>query len=336
MQSSKTRAVNNILNRSAARRQSSSVTASTSPDVIRGSAVATTTGYEPISSDLCRVRVEIRNSNTSKEALLASIQSALGENVQPVEGSFQLVVEASGSNATREYIGLVSKGLCTRSIDKTDIGHRYAAVASNVLMDSVDDTVWNMTSTGSGALVLSRQVEEDLSELLEMARYRNSGNRNYKAVLTASATTASYARFYNSMTKTLDHGYVCGREENGDIVIASRNLEDLVSVDPREVICASNIHLDNTELEMHRALYKGGIKCPSHLVRAMRTQRTGGTDNVFKGDRLKALALATDTETPLDPNSVSYTDMREYYRQMYAYSPEYYEMFEKLITDSGF
>jgi hypothetical protein len=48
------------------------------------------------------------------------------------------------------------------------------------------------------------------------------------------------------------------------------------------------------------------------------------------------VALVTETEQPLDPEKVSYENMREYYKQMYAYAPEYYAEFEKMISESGF
>lgn len=333
MQSSKSFAIDNVLKRSREKQNSAD---KTQASVLAGSAIATTTGYDPISDSLCRVRVEIRNSNTTKEALSASVKAALGENVQPVRGSFQCIAhDTNSTHQTREYVGLVTKGIETRTIEKSSLGERYSTMAANVLMDSTDDTVWNMATSPSGQIVLSRQVDENLSELIEMARKRNTGNRNYKEALVAIANTASYAHFYNTLTGALDFGYVCGKED-GKIIVASRALEDLISVDDRELVSASNIHNDDKELDIHRSLHKSGLKCPAHLVRAMKAQRQNTHAGLFSGDRAKTVALVTDTQTPLDPHSVSFTDMREYYKQMYAYAPEYYAEFEKLITDSGF
>lgn len=334
MQSSKSLAIDNILRRTKNRQKNAD---QTQASVIAGSAVATTTGYEAISPDLCRVRVEIRNSDTTKEALLASVKAALGNNIQPVQGSFSCInYDANGMHQTREYVGLVAKGIETRTVEKAELGQRYATMAANVLMDSTDDSVWNMATSPTGHMVLSRQVDENLSELIEMARKRNTANRNYKDPLVAIANVASYAHFYNSQTKTLDFGYVCGREADGSVVIASRAFNDLVSVDERELISASNIHRDDLEYNIHKSLHTNGIKCPAHLIRGMRAQRDKANAGLFSGGRDKVEALVTNTETPLDPFSVSYTDMREYYRQMYAYAPEYFAEFEKLITESGF
>lgn len=319
------RAINNILDRVSARSTTAGTTAN------RSNVVANTTGFDPINDDLCRIRVEVHNARTmDAKAIRHAISAALGEGIEPVAGTFQQLPEIAGV-ATREYVGLVTKGLCTRVVAQADLNSGYSTVttAKNVLMDNTDNKVWNLTQAGNGQAVLSRQVDEDLTELLAMARMTNTKNRNYKDALVCMANTASYSRFYNPVIKTIDHGYVCGSEANGEIVIASRTLNDLVNVDDRMIVTSTNIHTDDAEYNIHASLYKGGIKCPSHLIQAMKAQR--GKQNVFQ-----TVALVTDTETPLDPNTVSYTDMREYYKQMYAYAPQYYNEFEKMISDYGF
>lgn len=320
-------AVNNILNRVAANRKTTTAGTNTK----RSNVVANTTGFDPIGSDLCRVRVELHGTaNMDGKQLRQAVSAALGEGVEPVIGTFQQLPEVAGV-ATREFVGLVTKGMCTRIMDVASVRAKYSEVttAKNVLMDNTDNTVWNMTPSGSGQVVLSRQVDEDLSDLLALARVANNKNRNYKDALVVMANTAAYSRFYNPVTKSTDHGYICGREANGEVVIASRTLNDLVNVDDRMIITCTNLHADDTEYRIHASLYKGGVKCPSHLIQAMKAQRQ--KQNVFQ-----TVALVTDTETTLDPESVSYTDMRDYYKQMYAYAPEYYNEFEKMISDHGF
>ena len=291
---------------------------------------ASMVGMSPISDDLCRVRVSIRGQSDNPSEYRSAIQSSLGSSVETVVGSFDKVTQDLKGSAN-EYVGLVKKGIETRSVATANVGQRYSTMAKNILMDNVDQSVWQLASDSNGVTVLSRQVEEDLSQLLEIARHTNTNNkRDYKEPLVAIANTASYARFYNPMIGSIDHGYVLGREADGNIVIASRTLNDLVDVDDRMLVLCSNIHTDDKELSIHQDLYKQRIKCPAFLIKSMKAQRDAGS-NVFK-----TVATVNSTEEPLDPESVSYTDARSYYKQMFAYAPEYYKEFETVINDYGF
>ena len=310
-------AIANVLKRTSERASTSSVYASM-------------LGMSPISDDLCRVRVSIRGQSKNPSEYRAAIQASLGACVEPVMGSFYQVTQ-DVQGAAVEYVGLVKKGIETRSMATAKVGGRYSTMAKNILMDNVDQSVWQLASDSNGVTVLSRQVEEDLSQLLEIARLNNSNNkRDYKEPLVAIANAASYARFYNPMLGAIDHGYVLGREADGNVVIASRTLNDLVDVDDRMLVVCSNIHTDDKELAIHQDLYRERVKCPAFLIKSMKAQRDAG-NNVFK-----TVATVNSTEEPLDPQSVSYTDARNYYKQMFAYAPEYYKEFETVINDYGF
>lgn len=311
-------AVANVLKRTSERSSVSS-----------GNIYASMVGMSPINSEICRVRVSIRGSSNNPAEYRAAIQASLGANVEPILGSFFTVTQET-NRAAMEYVGLVKKGIETRSTTTANLGERYATVAKNVLMDNVDQSVWQLASDSNGVTVLSRQVEEDISQLLEMARYKNTNNKDYKEPLVAVANAASYARFYNPMLGAIDHGYVLGREEDGNVVIASRALNDLVDVDDRMIVLCNNIHTDDRELAIHQTLYRNNVKCPAFLIPSMKRQRDAGT-NVFK-----TVALVTSTEEPIDPESIPYDDARSYYKQMFAYAPEYYKQFETIINDYGF
>lgn len=291
----------------------------------------TSSGFDHISKGLCRVRITASNAvNAKRSDLVSAVNKAFGNGVVAVAGSFQLINELDNSSA--EYVGLITKGLHTQSVATASIPDRFSAIAKNVLMDETDERVWNLVSENNGVSVLARQVDEDLGELVAIARMSNNQNRDFLSVLVAHAGVGQYARFYNPNTGTLDHGYVCGKEASGEVVIASRTLDDLIAVDDRHIVTSTNIHRDTTEFQIHKELHGHGIKCPSYLIQGMKAQRK--PQSLGLGNNV-AIASAT-SETPLDPNSVSYTDLRDYYRQVFAYAPEYYAEFEKIIDSHGF
>lgn len=299
-----------------------------------------TTGFDPIDKSLCRVRLTISNVYGEKptqadfrKAIMASYGNV---GIVPVEGSFQPVHTAEATVAgSQEYVGLITKGMQTRMVDAAEImeGGRYASLSSlnNVLMDSVDESVWSLVSNSGGQAVLARQVSEDLNDLVAIARSQDTRkNRNFLQVLVAQPRVAQFARFYNPGTKTIDHGYVCGRDTAGDIVIASRLMDDLINVDDRMVITATNIHREDAELMIHKELNRKGVKCPSFLIAGMKAQRAESKLG------FGVTTAAATSETPLDSESVSYTNLRDYYRQVFAYAPEYYNEIEKIIDSHGF
>ena len=294
----------------------------------RATAIASTSGIDPVSDSVCRVRVELKNCDwNNPKDLLLSVANTLGDGIIPVEGSFQRVDDRNNI-----FVGLVTRGIATCTVAESEFNQRFTQVAKNVLMDNTDQSVWNLVSNEQGQVVLARQLDENLTDLVAIARANNSHNKNFHEVECVNPVTAGYSRFYNVVTSSLDHGYVCGQEESGVLVVASRSLNDLVEVDPRLLVTCSNIHVDNDEYEIHAQLHRGGVECPSHLIKAMAAQRE--VKNPFA--RSTAIALVTETEQPLDPESVPYENVREYYKQMFAYAPQYYTEFEKLINESGF
>lgn len=294
----------------------------------RATAVATTSGFDAVSDSVCRVRIEMKNCDWgNKKDMLLAVANTLGDGVIPVIGSFQRI-----NPKDNIVVGLVTRGIATQSLSETDFQSRFTQVAKNVLMDNEDQSVWDLVSSKDGGVVLARQVDEDLSTLVAMARTRNMDNKLSHDVESMQPVTAGYARFYNPTIKGIDHGYLCGAEEDGTLIAVSRTLNDLVEVDARLLVACANIHVDANEYEIHAQLHRGGVECPAHLIKAMQSQRANA--NPFA--RNKAIALVTETEQPLNPESVSYENMREYYKQMYAYAPEYFADFEKMISESGF
>lgn len=294
----------------------------------RATAIASTTGIDPVSDSVCRVRVSLQNCNwNDPKDLLLAVANTLGDGIIPVEGSYQQV--SDGNNV---FVGLVTRGIATCTIAESDYKERFTQIAKNVLMDNADQSVWDLVSNSDGQVVLARQMDENLNDLVAIARNRNPNNKDSHEVEVVHPVTAGYSRFYNPVINGIDHGYICGQEADGTIIAVSRALNDLVDVDPRMLVTCSNIHVDDNEYEIHAQLNRGGVECPAHLITAMASQRADS--NPFA--RPKALALVSETEQPLDPESVSYEKVREYYKQMFAYSPEYYNEFEKLISESGF
>lgn len=319
--------VDNILDR-ATYKLAASGTANPNTGMKRANAVANTSGFDAVSGNVCRVRVEMKNCNWGDSAdLLTAVANTLGDGVLPVAGSFQRI-----SPNDNIVVGLVTRGIATKTISDAEYKSRFTQVAKNVLMDNEDQSVWDLVSSGDGGVVLARQMDEDLSALVTMARTRNMDNKLSHDVEVMQPVTAGYARFYNPTINSLDHGYLCGAEKDGTLIAVSRTLNDLVEVDARLLVACANIHVSNDEYEIHSQLHRGGVECPAHLIKAMAAQRK----DVNPFARNKALALVTETEQPLDPESVSYENMREYYKQMYAYAPEYYADFEKMISESGF
>lgn len=303
------------------------------------STVANTVGFSPINGNLCRVRLAIACSQGVPATYLREVASeCLAAGLYIVEGSFRaLPTQAmTGSRTTQEYVGIIRKGINTKTVPVAEIASRFATVAKNVLMDSEDDSVWTLTAREGGKATLTRNVEEDFSELFALAAVQNSLNRNNKEILIPQTASAHYVSFFNPRTKSVDHGYTVGFEDNRDVVIASRGLDDLITISPEFVISSTNIHMDDEELQIRKDLHRNGVSTPPVVLSSLKACRASASSHRQYSRLTDTAALAPTTESPLDPNEVSFTDLRDYYRQVYAYAPDYYKEIEGMISQMGF
>jgi len=157
----------------------------------------------------------------------------------------------------------------------------YKVMASNILMDPEDESLWKLSTSESGNKYLTRQGQEDLSELLSIARTRDP----------SIPTVASLA---------------------SDVV----NREYVAYVDPTE----------------YKMLYGYGIPASAGTTEVV--ERNTGKSVIVSNALIVEIAALNDSDVftevaaPEDEKG-----MRDYYKEVYEYAPEYYSMLEEIIRN---
>lgn len=106
----------------------------------------------------------------------------------------------------------------------------YMVMASNILMDKSDESLWEIRDTTAGKM-LCRQSDEDLSALLEVARVRRVGMPQVLS-LSSAAQSREFAAFVDTQSQQVRYGYV---------VRAGANEQEILPIDaPEKVITVSD------------------------------------------------------------------------------------------------
>lgn len=294
-------------------------------------------GHTPINKALCRVAVELDSQDPlSADDCAMLVMSSLGEGASVVRDSFQPQEQGSAI-----FVGLVRKSPIQRSMAKSSLkemekkGHMVRS-GKNVMMDSTDNTLWEMREDETGRAVLSRTSAEDLGSLVSLAHVRQPDCRSNLGTTLVTASLGDYVSFFNPRTGGVDFGYYVA-ERQGRAVVISRALVEQISIDPLMVLASANIGLDSTEQRIHYKLSQSGYGVPPVIQSVVNRNIRASQDAVALAGRPFAVAaLAPNSETPLDPESIPYNDVHGYYAQVYSYAPEYYEQFDKMFKEMGF
>ena len=119
----------------------------------------------PETPELARVIVSF-TSLSSRPENFAAVQRALGETASPIEGTF---IELDGTRAlTPQLLGWVRRNQQIKEVSSAEMSS-LKVMASNLLMDPSDESLWELRASGNSKYLVRRD-NEDLSELVETAK----------------------------------------------------------------------------------------------------------------------------------------------------------------------
>lgn len=184
-------------------------------------------------------------------------------------------------------------------------------IATNVLMDDVDQSVWELAEVG-GKKVMFRQGQEDLSEVLELAHVRDTAAPRVDKLTGGDAHINEYASWVDAENKDVRYGYVVASNDEKTLVV-SRSTGDLEQIDNRCLVAISNFARHPNARRVVASLAKKGQQRPQVLS-----------------------AMIDKPYESYDFSQVDYNNIRDYYKAVFAYAPEYYAEFERIIDHYGF
>lgn len=277
---------------------------------MRSSVVATIHDFDPQTPRLARVVACFNTVDANIGDLFAAVTAALGGKAVPVDGSFRVV----HSHSLPTMVGFVRSNAEVLDFDEgSKRGMR--AMASNVLMDTSDESLWEVKQA-AGAKVLVRQGTEDLNAVLQTAKMQVARAPKLSSVASEVPEASRFVAFVDPRTSTTRYGYVL--EASLDAV----EILPFPTADERQDdLMLPRVTNDSTEL-------RGEGNVISQRLRDACAPISVGLDNL-----VETAHLAGQDNFPqiAAPTGGEKEKMIDYYRKVYDYAPDYYQRLVDVI-----
>lgn len=251
------------------------------------------TSFDTISGNLARVVVS-HSHDAGPEDNYKALAKHFGQDATPIQGSFRRI------NNKAEH-RLVTVGFVQATARTEELtGERekeMKVVAKNVLMDPKDESLWSIKSSPTGSRYISRQDNEDLSELLSGFREHKVGLTDISEVGPCYASVQTFVAFVDPDNGQIGKGLVVESNDEETTVLTAGS-DNLVNVDNRLIF--STVANFDTEDEFLK-----------------RTLTAASEDK-------KVMAKLDDPDV-----------LKAYFKQVYAYDPAYLALVEQAIDQSA-
>jgi hypothetical protein len=170
--------------------------------------------HQMVTPTLARVVLSWTGQQPDRSEVAASIADLFNGLASPVESSFRSLQSGPVSVA----IGFVKANREVKEYTSEIAANqgRYKAMASNLLMDREDQSLWEVHS-GSTGKFLVKKGNEDLSELVHLATARKATLPTLAQVASVPAEVQEFAAFVDPTVQEVMHGYIVGRADGGKV-----------------------------------------------------------------------------------------------------------------------
>lgn len=200
--------------------------------------------------NLAKVIVETNTEHATKEAYFAAICASFDNQARPIDGTFRWVRSTRSPLPT--MVGFVKANVGIRSIQEKEAPH-MRVFASNILMDSRDESLWKVESTKEGP-ILVRNDKENLSALLECASAnRSTLSAKLKSDMILHSTKSEhriFASFVMPETAKLSAGYILEAEGETAEIVPFNNELSSVTVPVDCIVEMANLNGDDVFEEL--------------------------------------------------------------------------------------
>lgn len=224
--------------------------------------VASIHEYQTLSNQVAKVIVTLSTDKCTQKEVASAISRALGNGQDvgfaPVLGSFREIPGA---------LSIALAGFVTRHAevitDKDERFKRMRTVTAGIMLDSDDDSMWNIKQGAEGSTYLIRAGEEDLSKLLIQASVRDVSAPRMAEIASACASTAGeFVSFVDSSAGELRHGFVLA-SDGDQVQIVTAEEEQPVTASEASIVEAVNLNGEDIEVTAALGLDRGNFDSAS-------------------------------------------------------------------------
>lgn len=209
-----------------------------------GVPTVTIEGHKVLSNNIVKVVASFNRQPSVAEAR-AALSKAFGGKARAIAGTFRPVrMEGNRVGMT----GFMTLNTETKVLT-SEVASHMREMASNILMDDVDSSVWNVSESATGQKFITRKLNEDLSELVSLASTEKYDVPSMSVVASAASTESrKYVAFVNPVTASIDYGYLFG-----DVIVSSDSDSVITEVEDDYVVDAQDLEDTDQFDEMDNA-----------------------------------------------------------------------------------
>lgn len=282
---------------------------------------ASITDFQMVTPTLARVVATFNTlAGVPREELQHAIGAALKNTATVVEGSFREV----SSYGQPALVGFVSANRETVPYTE-ETAQNKVVLSSNMLMDSKDDSLWEVRSDGAGGRMLCRQEGDSLQRLIETARVRQPRSPQLDRIM-SGVDRGNFVAYVNPVTETLGYGYVTATDlEIVPQPVGGIDLDPLDNSEEGVEIMPMDMEPDNTGDETNGD--------GNRIAQRMHDENAPIT--VPCSLIIESASMNGDDahEEVAAPSSSSKEALRDYYSKLYRYNAPYIELVKRVIDD---
>ncbi len=192
--------------------------------------------YKVVTPTLARVVLNMNGVPEDDLQVRASIANLFKNQASAVEGSFRW---ANRNGDVKSVVGYVKANNDVREFDPKADGNKYRAMASNLLMDQEDKTLWEIRSGSGDSKYLARQGNEDLSALVHLATNFRSVSPRLCQIASGAPVQKDFVAFVDRKTEEVRYGFAvtsATADTKGMLTVVATDDEEAVDVPEEDVL----------------------------------------------------------------------------------------------------
>lgn len=267
--------------------------------------------FAMLSKTLAKVVVTFSTNSRPNAELAYSVTQALDGRAEPIQGSFRWI----GGRSLPTAVGFVRVNASVRPFEEA-ANTEMKALASNMLMDRNDESLWEVRGNGDSRMLV-RVGNEDLSELLVTASHSNRTGAHKLDSVYSMTSPGEFVAFVDPQLEMCRYGYVLSMDSQNDSVEV---VEAPMSPDEMD---------QGDDLNGNEEMRGEGNKIAQRMSERDAPVNVG-LDCLYESCRLNG----TDTFKEIaEPATKGKQHLIDYYKRVFSYAPEYFEDVKRIINE---
>ena len=258
--------------------------------------------HEMVTDTLAKVILTYSGNLPGREETRACIAKMFDGHAAAVEDSFRPLMQ---EGEIKSVIGFVRTNREVIPFDpksKENANYRVVANSTNLMMDKRDESIWEVRKGASGSY-LAKQGNEDLGELVYLAQAHHAGVApRFAQTASVNADPQEFVAYVSTVSEEVEHGFVIASHQ-------AKAATEKAAAKPSSMMVMPQGGDDPIAITANQVI---DIR---HLDR-----------EDFKKMNVKQIATA----------NVDAGALKEYYRKLYAYAPDYVSSIIKQIEEMSF